>query len=107
LPTWRSNRLERQAPNTKSYNLSNLNILFLEGSDLISELLDTVCLKFGIPIRRLADDPNRAYDIFVSNRVDIVIADWSPGLDGIQLTEKMRREPLIPACIKFNSLKVC
>ena len=80
----------------KSYNLSGLNILILEGSDLISELLDTVCLTFGIPIRRMADDPKWAFDILAAKPVDIVITDWAPGLDGIQFMERIRREPLNP-----------
>jgi len=88
----------------QSYDLHGLSVLVHEKHLLIRKLLTDVFSEFGVPTVQSTPDPEIAWDMFVRSPVDIVLCDWTEGLDGMEFLNKVRQDvdstdPFIPVVI--------
>jgi len=74
----------------QAYDLSKISILVLEKHLLIRNLLTEVFREFGVATTLSTADPDKAYDLFMTSPVDIVMSDWSPDLDGMAFLKRLR-----------------
>ena len=86
------------------YDLKKLSILVLEKHLLIRKLLTDVFDEFGVATVFSTPVPEIAFDIFMTNPVDIVICDWTHDLDGMAFLQRLRQEqesqnPFIPVIV--------
>ena len=77
----------------QSYNLTKLSILVLEKHLLIRNLLTEVFREFGVSTVMNTPDPKIAWEMFQQFPVDMIMSDWSEGLDGMAFLEQVRRGP--------------
>ena len=87
-----------------AYDISSLNILVLEKHLLVRQLLTDVFREFGVPTVQSTADPGKAWEMFVNFPVDIVLSDWTYGLDGMAFLRKLRQDenspnPYIPVIV--------
>lgn len=80
----------------QAYNLSNLTILVLEKHLLIRQLLTDVFEEFGVANELSTGDPEVAFDMFMTNPVDLVLSDWTPDLDGMAFLTRLRHDRVSP-----------
>ena len=80
----------------KSYDISNLNVLVLEKHVLIRKLLTDVFREFGVPTVQSTPEPAKAWEMFENFPVDIILCDWTYGLDGMAFLRKIRHDPNSP-----------
>lgn len=88
----------------QAYNLSKVRILVLEKHLLIRELLTDVFNEFGVSTVFSTPDPEVAFEFYMPNPVDIVLSDWSHGLDGMAFLKQLRQghtshNPFIPVIV--------
>ena len=77
----------------QSYNLTKLSILVLEKHLLIRNLLTEVFREFGVSTVMNTPDTKIAWEMFQQFPVDLIMSDWSEGLDGMAFLEQVRRGP--------------
>ncbi len=87
-----------------AYDISGLNILVLEKHILVRQLLTDVFREFGVPTVQSTPDPGRAWDMFMNFPIDIVLSDWTHGLDGMAFLRKLRQDddspnPYVPVIV--------
>ena len=87
-----------------AYDISSLNILVLEKHLLVRQLLTDVFREFGVPTVQSTSDPDKAWDMFVNFPVDIILSDWTHGLDGMAFLRKVRQNdssanPYVPVIV--------
>ena len=80
----------------QAYNLSDLTILVLEKHLLIRQLLTEVFEEFGVATELSTGDPEVAFDMFMTNPVDLVLSDWTPDLDGMAFLTRLRHDRVSP-----------
>ena len=73
-----------------NYDLSELNILLAERSPLMRRLFRGVLRELGVQEVRDVSNAEAAYDHFQKASPDVIFTDWSPGLDGLGLTQETR-----------------
>jgi len=88
----------------KSYDISGLNVLVLEKHVLIRKLLTDVFREFGVPTVQSTPDPVKAWEMYENFPVDIILSDWTHGLDGMAFLRKIRHDssspnPYIPVIV--------
>ena len=86
------------------YDLTKLSILVLEKHLLIRQLLTEMFNEFGVATVYSTPVPEIAFDIFMTNPVDIVISDWTDDLDGMTFLKRLRQDqeshnPFIPVIV--------
>ena len=86
------------------YDLTKLSILVLEKHLLIRKLLTEVFDEFGVITVFSTPVPEIAFDIFMTNPVDVVICDWTHDLDGMAFLKRLRQDqesqnPFIPVIV--------
>lgn len=74
----------------KSYDLSHLRILVIDRQKFMCRLIADVLLQFGIRETEPFSDIETAYEAYKDDNPDIIITDWSPSLDGLALTKRIR-----------------
>lgn len=72
------------------YNISNLNILVVEGHDQIRQMIVDVLHELGVRDVRDASSVEDAFDLFQKFAADMVLLDWSPGLNGLEFLARVR-----------------
>ena len=87
-----------------AYDISSLNVLVLEKHLLVRQLLTDVFREFGVPTVQSTSDPDKAWDMFVNFPPDIILSDWSHGLDGMAFLRKLRQDkdssnPYVPVIV--------
>lgn len=80
----------------QSYDLTQLSILVLEKHLLIRRLLTDVFAEFGVPTVQSTPDPRIAWDMFRQSPTDIILSDWTEGLDGMAFLTQVRQDPDSP-----------
>lgn len=80
----------------QAYDLRELSILVLEKHLLIRKLLTDVFSEFGVPTVQSTSDPEIAWNMFLNFPVDIILSDWSDGLDGMAFLTQVRQDPDSP-----------
>ncbi len=88
----------------QAYDLTQISILVLEKHLLIRKLLTDVFSEFGVPTVQSTPDPLIAWDMFRQFPVDIILSDWTEGLDGMAFLTKVRQDedtsdPFIPVVV--------
>jgi len=88
----------------QEYNLTQLTFLVLERHLLIRNLLTQVFQEFGVATELSTPDTEIAYDMFMTNDVDIVLSDWTPEFDGLAFLKRLRQDktshnPFVPVII--------
>lgn len=78
------------------YNLQQLSVLLVESNELNRKMVADVLRTMGV--RRLHEcaDPGEGFETLCAEPVDLVFTDWSPDLDGIDLLQRIRRDPRSP-----------
>ena len=74
----------------QSYNLEKLSLLVLEKHLLIRNLLTGVFREFGVSTVQSTSDPEIAWDMFKNHPVDLIMSDWTEGLDGMGFLRRVR-----------------
>lgn len=90
--------------NLSAYDITKLNILVLEKHVLVRKLLTEVFTEFGVPNVQSTPDPNVAWNMFSDFPTDIILSDWTHGLDGMAFLRKVRRSddtpnPFVPIIV--------
>jgi len=80
----------------QAYDISKLGILVLEKHLLIRRLLTDVFREFGIPTVQSTSEPEVAFEMFKSMPTDIILCDWTSGLDGMAFLDRVRKAPETP-----------
>ena len=81
----------------QAYDLTQLSILVLEKHLLIRRLLTDVFTVFGVPTVQSTPDPEVAWDMFLRPfPTDIILSDWTEGLDGMAFLTKLRQDEASP-----------
>ena len=74
-----------------SYDLCHLEVMLVEKHGYMRRLLRDVLRQLGIRKVRDCDNVDVALEMFQENPADLVLTDWSPGLDGLELLKKLRQ----------------
>ncbi len=96
--------LRLNGENLRAYDLTKLSILVLEKHLLIRRLLTDVFREFGVPTVQSTPDPQIAWDMFRKSPTDIILSDWTEGLDGMAFLTKVRQDeastdPFVPVVV--------
>lgn len=92
-----------------AYNFKEVNVLIVESSPQLYELMRSVMMMLGVPQGNI--DPaytvEEAYRRFCNRSHDLVILDWLDADRGIQLTKQIRMEtspnPFVPVLMTAGS----
>ncbi len=80
-----------------AFDFKKLSILIVEDTGPMRKLLVSVMEALGVGIIHAAEHGESGFELFCKENPDIVIADWHMDpIDGIELTEEIRRNPLSP-----------
>jgi DNA-binding response OmpR family regulator len=87
-----------------NYDLSHLNVILMEKHGYMRHLLREVLRQLGIRDVRDCDNIKEALEMFTERAADLVMTDWSPGLDGIELLKDLRNferspNPYVPVIV--------
>jgi len=87
-----------------AYDISGLKVLVLEKHLLVRQLLTDVFKEFGVPTVHSTANPDTAWEIFKNLPVDIILSDWSHGLDGMAFLRQVRTDdesvnPYVPVIV--------
>lgn len=72
------------------YDISGLNVLLVERHAYMRRIIHDILRTFGITAVREAASADQAFEMFNEQIPDLVLTDWSPGLDGILLLRRIR-----------------
>ncbi len=91
----------RRFPN---YDISGLSVLVLERQTLMRNLMNQVFKEFKVDRLHITADQHEAFDLTCQIPVDLILSDWSHGLDGIEFlrkvrNDKMSRDPFVPVIV--------
>ena len=75
----------------KSYDLSNLTVLIVEKYAPMRTLFRQVMREFGIPRIFDSSNPEEGYVRFNDFGPDILLIDWAPDFDGLNLVQTIRK----------------
>lgn len=92
---------DRQNP---AYDISGLTVLILEQQSLMRDLMRHVFQEFHVTNTHITDDVNVAFDIFCETDIDLVLTDWSHGIDGMAFLKNVRMHedspnPYVPVIV--------
>lgn len=73
------------------YNLERIDVLIVEKHFHMRSLIRDILAEFGVGTIRAAETVEAAFEMFQERAADLVLTDWSPGLDGIKFLELVRR----------------
>ncbi|MEO5337198.1 MAG: response regulator [Magnetospirillum sp. WYHS-4] len=78
------------------YDLSGLKVLLVEKHAYMRRIIHDILKTFGITAVREASSHDAAYAMFKDQPPDLVLTDWSPGLDGLRLVRLIRTDLVSP-----------
>jgi len=87
-----------------NYDLSHLNVMLVEKHSYMRLLMREILSQFGIREVRDCDNVQDALDMFTERPADLIMTDWSPGLNGIELLKALRNSkyslnPYVPVIV--------
>ena len=80
----------------QQYDLSHLNVMLVEKHGFMRRLLRDVLRQLGIRDVRDCDNVQHAYEMFQERQADLVMTDWAPGLNGLELLKRLRDNDTSP-----------
>jgi len=97
-----------------TYNFNKVQILVIECSSSMLQLLKSVLCKLNVPVENIAEayTTEEAFINFCASEYDLIITDWLENPDtGIEITKRIRREvkspnPAIPIIMTAGSAHV-
>lgn len=75
------------------YDLSRLRVLVVEKHRLMRRIMCDVLRELGVREVKSAADAAEAFELFQTFEADLVLTDWSPGLNGVEFLKMIRRSP--------------
>jgi CheY-like chemotaxis protein len=75
-------------------DLTRLKVLVVEDQPEMGCLLCDLLRELGVREVRLAGDAPDAFEIFQKFDADLILTDWSPGLNGVEFLNVLRRSAL-------------
>lgn len=72
------------------YDISGLTVLILEQQSLMRDLMKHVFREFKVKNVHITDDVHAAFEIFCETDVDLILTDWSHGIDGMGFLKNVR-----------------
>jgi CheY-like chemotaxis protein len=75
------------------YDLSRLRVLVVEKHRLMRRIMCDVLRELGVREVKAATDAAEAFEMFQTFEADLVLTDWSPGLNGVEFLKMIRRSP--------------
>ena len=86
------------------YDISGLNVLILEQQSLMRNLMKQVFREFRVKNTHITDDVQAAFQVFCETDIDLILTDWSYGLDGMGFLKKVRMHedspnPYVPVIV--------
>lgn len=80
-----------------AFDFKKLSVLVVEDTGPMRELIVSVLETLGVGKVYTATDGERGFDTFCRKQPDIIIADWHmEPINGIDLTERIRKDPMSP-----------
>ena len=76
----------------RNYDISRLRILLVEEEHYMRNLYRSVLKALGIDTIYTEGNIDRGFEVCRSESPDIVITDWKPNFDGLNLTMRIRNE---------------
>jgi DNA-binding response OmpR family regulator len=75
------------------YGLNKLKVLVVEKHMMMRRIVCDILRELGISQVRDSSDAAEAFEIFQNFEADLVLTDWSPGLNGVEFLQMLRRNP--------------
>lgn len=90
--------------NLPKYDLSGITVLILEQQSLMRDLMKQVFREFKVKNTHITDDVNVAFDTFCQTDIDLILTDWSHGIDGMSFLKNVRQHddspnPYVPVIV--------
>jgi DNA-binding response OmpR family regulator len=76
----------------RNYDISRLRILLVEEAYHMRMLYRSLLKAFGIDTLFMEGNIDRGFEVCQSMNPDILITDWTPNFDGLNLTTRIRNE---------------
>ena len=76
----------------RNYDLSNLKMLIVEKHPPMRVMLRQVLREFGITKVEEASTPEAGFETFNEQKPDLVLCDWSPDFDGLDMVRRIRTD---------------
>jgi two-component system, chemotaxis family, chemotaxis protein CheY len=93
-PSWKH---DAASPDLRQgLDLQDVSALILEKTQVMRETLSGVLRTLGVRDLRATSDPSYAFELLSAQPADIIFSDWSPGLNGIEFLNRVRRHPETP-----------
>ena len=88
----------------KNYDIRQLNVLLVEKHNYMRRIMRNFLSEMGVENIVDTAKPDQALQIFQEGDFDLVVTDWSPGLNGITLMQMIRQEnqsknPFVPIIV--------
>ena len=80
----------------QNIDLQDVNILIVDRNPLLRTVFRQVLRELWAEKVKTANDIDAGFKAFETMKPDIVLADWSPGCDGIELLHRIRDESQSP-----------
>lgn len=86
------------------YDISGLTVLILEQQSLMRDLMKQVFREFRVKNAHITDDVDVAFQIFCEADIDLILTDWSYGIDGMGFLKNVRMHedspnPYVPVIV--------
>ena len=74
------------------YDISGLRVLTVDKHAAIRTLLQNILREFGLREISEATSPEQGFETFNATNPDLVLTDWAPNFDGLNLVRKIRND---------------
>ena len=86
------------------YDLRSLGVLMAEQNNHLRHVLRGILREFGVRNVRDTRNAERAFNMFIEESADLILTDWTPRLDGMDLLDKVRNskntpDPYVPVIV--------
>lgn len=78
------------------YDISGLNVLIVEKHAYMRRIIRDILKTFGIKSIREANSVEAALTMLAEQPADLMLTDWSPGLNGLELVRRIRTDIVTP-----------
>lgn len=78
------------------YDISGLGVLLVEKHAYMRRIIRDILKTFGIKTVREANTVEMALALLKEQPPDLLVTDWSPGLDGLEMVRRIRMDIVSP-----------
>jgi len=78
------------------YDLSNISVLLIEPQPFMRKIISNILKELGVKTIYGAATLKEGVSLFKELSPDLILTDWSPGLNGINLVKAIRQAPGSP-----------